>query len=85
MVLSLAFYSAYDPVTPGALAESVATGLLRDELGYDGVAITDDLGAGAIVKSGYSVRGRRSCSRCAAGSDLLQIVGPASGRCPARR
>ena len=34
MVLSLAFYAAYDPVTPGALTEGVATGLLRDELGF---------------------------------------------------
>jgi beta-N-acetylhexosaminidase len=54
VVLSLALYTAYDPVTPGALAEPVATGLLRDELGFEGVAITDDLGAGA-VRAGRSV------------------------------
>ena len=48
VVVSLAFYGAYDTITPGALAEPVATGLLRDELGFDGAAITDDLGSGAV-------------------------------------
>ena len=75
VVLSLAFYAAYDPVTPAALAEPVATGLLRDELGYEGVAITDDLGAGAI-RSGYSVP-EAAVLALAAGSDLLQIGSPA--------
>ena len=44
IVLSLAFYSAYDAITPGALAPEVATRLLRDQLRFKGVAITDDLG-----------------------------------------
>lgn len=39
VVLSLALYTAYDPVTPGALAEPVATGLLRERLGFEGVEI----------------------------------------------
>jgi beta-N-acetylhexosaminidase len=71
VVLSLAFYAAYDPVTPGALAEPVATGLLRDELGFQGVAITDDLGAGA-VRAGHSVP-EAAVEALAAGSDLIQI------------
>jgi beta-N-acetylhexosaminidase len=74
VVLSLAFYAAYDPVTPGALAEPVATGLLRDQLGFSGVAITDDLGAGA-VRSGYSVP-KAAIAALAAGSDLIQIDSP---------
>ena len=34
VVLSHAFYAAYDPVTPASLARPVAAGLLRDELGF---------------------------------------------------
>jgi beta-N-acetylhexosaminidase len=75
VVLSLAFYAAYDPVTPAALAEPVATGLLRDELGFEGVAITDDLGSGA-VRASDSVP-KAAVQALAAGADLLQIGDPA--------
>ena len=74
MVLSLAVYAAYDPVTPGAFAEPVATGLLRDELGFEGVAIADDLGSGA-VRSGYS-SGEAAVAAIAAGADMLEISSP---------
>ncbi len=74
VVLSLAFYAAYDPVTPGALTPLVATSLLRDELGYEGVAITDDLGAGA-VHSSYK-GGEAAVAALAAGADLVQIASP---------
>jgi beta-N-acetylhexosaminidase len=73
-VLSLAFYAAYDPVTPGALAEPVATGLLRDQLGYEGAAITDDLGSGA-VRSLLKVPDA-AVEALAAGADLIQIGDP---------
>ncbi|MGH2954624.1 MAG: glycoside hydrolase family 3 N-terminal domain-containing protein, partial [Solirubrobacterales bacterium] len=75
VVVSLAFYAAYDPVTPGALAEAVATDLLRDQLRYDGVAITDDLGAGA-VRSGHEVR-EAAVLALGAGTDLVQVSSPA--------
>ena len=39
------------PSFPGAMTEGVATGLLRDEIGFKGVAISDDLGAGAVSRS----------------------------------
>ena len=71
VVLSLAFYTSYDPVTPGALAEPVATGLLREELGFEGVAITDDLGGGA-VRAGRSVDDA-AVEALVAGADLIQI------------
>ncbi len=74
IVLSLAFYSAYDPVTPGAFTEAIATDLLRGELGFAGVAITDDLGSGA-VKSAYAVPDA-AVAALAAGADLLQIADP---------
>ncbi|MGH2987430.1 MAG: glycoside hydrolase family 3 N-terminal domain-containing protein, partial [Solirubrobacterales bacterium] len=74
VVLSLAIYTAYDPVTPGALAEPVVTGLLRERLGFEGVAITDDLGAGA-VRAGHTVD-EAAVEALAAGADLLQIGSP---------
>jgi beta-N-acetylhexosaminidase len=75
VVLSLAFYAAYDPVTPGAMSSEIATDLLRDQLGYTGPAITDDLGAGA-VKATYKVPAAATMA-IAAGADLLQIDSPA--------
>jgi beta-N-acetylhexosaminidase len=52
VVVSHAFYTAYDPVTPASLSPLVTFELLREQLGFEGVAITDDLGAGAIVARG---------------------------------
>lgn len=75
VVLSHAFYAAYDSVTPASLSEPVATGLLRDELGFEGAAITDDLGAGA-VRFGSSVP-KAAVTALAAGSDLIRIDSPA--------
>jgi beta-N-acetylhexosaminidase len=74
IVVSLAFYSAYDPVTPAALAPEVVQGLLRDRLGFEGVAITDDLGSGA-VKATYRVPDA-AVAALRAGADLLQIAAP---------
>jgi beta-N-acetylhexosaminidase len=76
--LSLSCYAAYDPVTPAALSAAVATGLLRDELGYDGLAITDDLGAGAI-KAGYAVP-EAAVAAIQAGADMVQIASPQDQR-----
>jgi beta-N-acetylhexosaminidase len=78
VVLSLAFYAAYDPVTPGALAPPVATGLLRDQLHYQGLAITDDLGAGAI-KAIEKVPDA-AVAAVQAGADMVQVDSPADQR-----
>jgi beta-N-acetylhexosaminidase len=74
VVLSLAFYAAYDPVTPGALAPQVATGLLRDQLHSAGAAITDDLGAGAIRAT--EPIPQAAVEALAAGADLIQVDSP---------
>lgn len=71
LVISLAFYSAYDPVTPAALAPEVTAKLLRDELRFKGLAITDDLGSGAVTAT-YRVR-EAAVAALRAGADLLQI------------
>jgi len=40
-----------DPDAPASLSEPTATGLLREELGWNGVVITDDLQATAITSA----------------------------------
>jgi beta-N-acetylhexosaminidase len=74
VVLSHAFYAAFDPVTPGSQTRSVVTGLLRRRIGFTGVAITDDLDAGAIRALG-SVRDAAVAS-LRAGADLLLVESP---------
>ncbi len=75
VVLSHVFYPAYDSVTPASLSERIATDLLRDELEFEGPAITDDLSAGAISAG----RGTPEAAVDAldAGADLLLISDPA--------
>ena len=41
-------YDALDPVNSASLSPAVMTGLLRNELGFGGVVVTDDLEMGAI-------------------------------------
>lgn len=43
------FNATLDSTYPATLSESTINGLLRGELGYDGVTITDDLQMGAIT------------------------------------
>ena len=88
VVLSHAFYVAYDAVTPGSLSSLVAYDLLREEMGFEGVAITDDLGAGAIKARGEASeaggggpQGGSAVTAAAvaalqAGADLLTISAP---------
>lgn len=42
------FNSNLDPDYPATLSKATITGILRDELGFDGVVITDDMQMGAI-------------------------------------
>jgi beta-N-acetylhexosaminidase len=76
-------------VPPASLSSLVTYDLLREQLGFQGVAITDDLGAGAIEARGAaSVAGggrpRRGSAVTAAaiaalqaGADMLMISSPA--------
>jgi beta-N-acetylhexosaminidase len=60
---------AVDPGTPSSLSHAVVTGLLRDELGFRGVAFTDSLQMQAVTarvgSAGSAVRALR------AGEDVL--------------
>ena len=64
---------ALDPKYPSSMSKAVITGLLREEMKFEGVVITDDLTMGAIVNE-YSVA-EAAVQSFIAGSDLLLIVG----------
>ena len=50
MMIGHAFYPALDPSrTPTSLSQPVVTGMLRRELGFEGLIMTDDLDMGAIL------------------------------------
>lgn len=56
---------------PASLSFNFVTKLLRNELGFDGLVVTDDMEMGAIVKN-YGV-GEASVMALAAGQDMLAI------------
>lgn len=56
---------------PSSLSSKIVTNLLREELGFDGVAITDDLEMGAIVKN-YGI-GEACKMAFSASNDMLAI------------
>jgi beta-N-acetylhexosaminidase len=61
-----------DPDYPGTLSHATITGLLREELGFDGVVITDDMQMGAIRQEyGYEQALRLAIL---AGADILAIA-----------
>ncbi len=66
-----AHYPALDDRWPASLSERTINGLLRTELGYRGLVMTDDLDMGAIVNGyGFGEAIRRSIE---AGNDLAMI------------
>lgn len=48
VMLSHILYERLDPKWPASLSRKIASDLLRSQLGFDGVVITDDLDMGAI-------------------------------------
>jgi beta-N-acetylhexosaminidase len=75
VLLSHALYPVSDFTRPGSLTRAIATDLLRGELGFQGVAITDDLADPAITSS-FSVPDA-AVEALRAGADLVYISGPA--------
>ena len=66
-------YTAVDDTAPATLSRAILTGLLRDELGYDGLCLTDALEmTGAGVDTGERVMVRS----LSAGADVLCATGP---------
>lgn len=65
-------FPALDPVYPSSLSNDVITGLLRNDMQFDGVIITDDLTMKAITND-YTVP-EAAVQTFIAGSDLLLMV-----------
>ncbi|HEU4657791.1 MAG TPA: glycoside hydrolase family 3 N-terminal domain-containing protein [Capillimicrobium sp.] len=76
VMASLAVYPALDPDRPASQSRAILTGLLRGELGFDGVVITDSLEAEA-VRARPSTPGA-AVRAMAAGADLLLTTGRGS-------
>jgi len=60
-----------DPKRPASLSPAVVTGLLRDELGFAGAVLTDDLTMGAVTQS-YGL-GEAAVLAVEAGCDILLV------------
>ena len=66
------FNAAFDKTYPATLSTAMINGLLRDELGFDGVVISDDMGMGAITRQfGFE---EAVASSLNAGVDLLALA-----------
>jgi beta-N-acetylhexosaminidase len=72
VMMSTAIYSRIDPGTPAAFSSTIVTGMLRGDLGFQGLIISDDIGAAKQV-GGYSVGGR-AVKFVAAGGDVVLTV-----------
>jgi len=80
IMLSNAIYAAYDPWNAAGWSRAIGTSLLRGQLGYRGVTMTDSLDGAAhargLPSSSLAVRAAR------AGTDLILVTGsePSSER-----
>ncbi|OGQ88348.1 MAG: glycoside hydrolase family 3 [Deltaproteobacteria bacterium RIFOXYD12_FULL_56_24] len=64
-------YPQLDPALPATLSPRILGGLLRNELGFDGMIVTDDLEMGAIENEGTVAAAALVAFK--AGADLLLI------------
>jgi len=72
MMICHGWYPCFEPKkTPATLSRRIITDLLRNELGFDGLIMTDDLDMGAIL-TGYSLEDTIRLV-IAAGNDLAMI------------
>lgn len=71
VMTSHTIYPELDPDNPATLSSLILDGLLRKELGYDGLVVTDDLEMGAIENEGTVAEA--ALAAMMAGADLLLI------------
>jgi beta-N-acetylhexosaminidase len=72
-MVSSATYPRLDPDSP-ALFSSAVLGLLRSQLGFDGVVVSDDVGTAAAVSQ--VPLAQRAVQSVAAGVDVVLTVSP---------
>jgi beta-N-acetylhexosaminidase len=76
VMVGSAIYSRIDPGTNAMFSRAVVTDLLRGRLGYDGVVITDDVGAAKAVAAVPT--GERATRFVAAGGDIVLTARPST-------
>ena len=74
VMMASARYPKLDDDNPAMFSEKIVTGLLREQMGYDGVVITDDVNAEALDAV---PAGDRAVRHLAAGGDIV-LTGAAS-------
>jgi len=74
LMMSTAYYSRIDPAHPAAFSPTVVTGMVRGDLGFRGVVVSDDLGSAQQVQAWTP--GLRAVSFLSAGGDLVLTVTP---------
>lgn len=72
VMVSHAIFVTIDPDYPASLSKLICSSLLREELGFQGVLISDDLGMGAIATDSSGVV-RGAVGAMAAGCDVLLV------------
>jgi beta-N-acetylhexosaminidase len=74
VMVSSASYPRLDPNAIAAFSQPIITGLLRGRLGYDGLVLSDDLGAADAVES--TPAGDRAVRFVRAGGDVVLTIRP---------
>lgn len=78
VMVSSAIYTRVDPDNPAVFSPTIVTGILRERMGFDGVVISDDLGAAASVAS-HPVA-ERGNDFLRAGGDMVIVADPAAAQ-----
>lgn len=74
VMISTAYYSRIDPGSPAAFSSTVINGMVRGDLGFRGVVVSDDLGNARQVAAWSP--GDRAVKFLTAGGDLVLDVNP---------
>ena len=72
VMMSTAIYSEIDPSGPAAFSKTIVTGMLRGDLGFRGIVISDDVGGAKQVSA--LTPGQRAVQFIAAGGDIVLTV-----------
>ena len=67
-------YSKIDGETPALFSQKIVTGMLREDMDFDGVVITDDVGAAKAVAA--TPVPERATKFVAAGGDIVLTADP---------
>jgi beta-N-acetylhexosaminidase len=76
VIVAHAHYPAFDgpAALPSSLSKNIVTGVLRDEMGFKGMVITDDLQMGAITRAREV--GEAAVLAIEAGNDMAMVTAP---------